>query len=85
MCERAFARHYHPAAILFPPQLKILCETLIGDLRAIVMFSVSYFPNVHYSDIYMYCTGGTHSYNQQAFSMWRLFLPHSNETCFNSS
>ena len=27
--ERAFARYYHPATMLFPPQLKILYATLI--------------------------------------------------------
>jgi len=28
VCERAFIRYYHPAAILSPPHLKILYETL---------------------------------------------------------
>ena len=31
VCERAFAHYYHPATILFPPQLKVLYETLGND------------------------------------------------------
>jgi len=84
MRERAFTCHYHPAAMLFPPlQLKILYETLIGDLRAIViafdtflMFIIR--TSTCTAQVVLKCFSHT-------FSMWGLFLPHSTETYFISS
>ena len=52
VCDRAFARYYHPATILFlpPPQLKILYETLIllpSSLFVYSPLSVALLPSLH--------------------------------------
>ena len=55
--ERAFARYYHPATMLFSPQLKILYATLILPSSQLLLLLLFHCPQAQQYGLPVYYSG----------------------------